>query len=112
MHRDSPHTPHAPNPYTTHHAPTATEENSFEQRLLAELPQLKVPFKGAWEAELATYQARMAPLAQATLKAQAHMRAAAVILADAEAQRGEAGERRRIYLEQLHAGGIEGIMGV
>lgn len=83
-----------------------------EARIYAELPQLKVPFLGAWEAELAAVQVHVAPLQQATLRAQANQRVAAAVLADAEAERHAAGERRRICDEQVMAGSLDGIIGV
>jgi len=40
------------------------------------------------------------------------MRVAAAVLADAEAERGAAGERRKIVEEQLAAGSLDGIIGM
>jgi hypothetical protein len=40
------------------------------------------------------------------------MRVAAAVLADAEAERAAAGERRRVVEEQLTAGSLEGIIGM
>jgi hypothetical protein len=73
---------------------------------------LKVPFVGLWESELAAHTNRVAPLVLTTLRAQATMRVAAAVLADAEAERAAAGERRKVVEEQLTAGSLGGIMGV
>jgi hypothetical protein len=71
-----------------------------------------VPFLGAWEGELAAHTTRVVPLVQGALRAQASMRVAAAVLADAEAERAAAGERRRVVEEQLTAGSLEGIIGM
>lgn len=110
----------APSPLTTAQgmppAPAVPEDPEAaarlrEARILAELPQLKVSFVGAWEAELAAVQAHVAPLQQATLRAQASQRVAEAVLADAEAERLAAGERRRICEEHVMAGSLDAIIG-
>ncbi|KAK8865765.1 hypothetical protein IAR55_000912 [Kwoniella newhampshirensis] len=76
-----------------------------ETRILAELPALKVGFGGAaWELELANHNHHYQSLIQNTLRAQAAARHAAMVLADAEAERTAAGERRRICESQLMVG--------
>ncbi|WWD09289.1 hypothetical protein V865_007412 [Kwoniella europaea PYCC6329] len=84
-----------------------------ESRILAELPSLKVPFGGlSWEIELSNYNHRMIGLSNNTLRAQSAARHAAMILADAEAERIAAGERRKICEDQLLSFSVGIIPGV
>lgn len=102
-----PNPPAAPEPLDPE-----TAARLREARILAEAPPPKVPFTGAWEAELAANQARLGPLQHATARAQAAMRVAAAVLADAEAEHAAASERRRITEAQLAASSMDGIIGV
>lgn len=103
-----PRTPSIPTPDPSDQEAVA---RAREARIYAELPVLKIPFIGAWEGDLAAHQSRIAPLVQTTIRAQAAMRVAAAVLADAEAERLAAGERRKVVEEQLNAGSLDGLIG-
>jgi len=76
-----------------------------EARIMAELPPLRIPFgRAQWEADLDNHYKRMMTLQQTTNRAQSAQRIAAAILADAEAERMAALERRKIVEAQLMAG--------
>ena len=106
-----------------------------EARILSELPPLKASYGGAqWEIEvsicdgegkafmdlladlgsgqLANHHKTMSALQQVTMRAQSGARHAAAVLADAEAERIAAGERRRVVEAQLMGNMGVGIMGV
>ncbi|WVR05830.1 hypothetical protein IAU60_002856 [Kwoniella sp. DSM 27419] len=81
-----------------------------EARIINELPLLRINHGGAaWEQELANHYHRMTGLSNATLRAQAAARHAASMLADAEAERIAADERRTICEAQLVAGSLGGV---
>ncbi|ODO11801.1 hypothetical protein I350_00585 [Cryptococcus amylolentus CBS 6273] len=85
-----------------------------EARVLAELPPVAVPFGGAqWEIDLANHHHHYTSLLQNTLRTHSIQRHAAMALADAEAERAAAVERRRICEGQLMAGmvGVGGMFG-
>jgi hypothetical protein len=108
-----------------------------ERRILAELPDLQLPFVGAWELEvrfhshtqvysrhpriganvqLDKFRVNYTQLENATLRAQAAARHAQAVLLDVEAEREHAMDRRRVAEEQLirGQGGLAavGLMGV
>ncbi|WWC66464.1 uncharacterized protein I206_100366 [Kwoniella pini CBS 10737] len=73
-----------------------------EDKILAELPNLKVSYGGlSWETELDNHNYHLINLSNNTLRLQSASRHAAMILADAEAERIAAGERRKICENQL-----------
>ncbi|WWC86129.1 uncharacterized protein L201_001000 [Kwoniella dendrophila CBS 6074] len=73
-----------------------------EERILAELPSLKIPFGGLpWEIELSNHHHHMLTLSNNTLRLQSAARYATMVLNDAEAERIAASERRRICESQL-----------
>ncbi|WVO13003.1 hypothetical protein L204_100612 [Cryptococcus depauperatus] len=89
------------------------QEQDEQVKIMAELPQVKVSFGGAaWEIELVNHNNHYNILLQSTLRAQSAQRHAAMILADAEAERIAAMERRKICEEQLMTGTLGvGIIG-
>ncbi|GFZ43205.1 hypothetical protein JCM24511_00924 [Saitozyma sp. JCM 24511] len=78
-----------------------------EARIMAELPPVKLSYSsGSWRDELEKDQAGITQLHTTTLRNQSAYRLAAAVLADAEAERIAAGERRKITEEQLMAGSL------
>ncbi|WVQ71025.1 hypothetical protein IAR50_000550 [Cryptococcus sp. DSM 104548] len=106
--------PHVEEPVLSKEEAAEIRAKEEEAMIMAELPAVAVPFGGAqWEIDLANYHHHCTALLQNTLRAHAVQRQAAIVLADAEAERAAVMERRRICEGQLMTGmvGVGGMLG-